>query len=208
MSGKLVEEVLEYAPADLRPAELMVYLVLAENARDKTRRASIVDLDIARKARVSLSSVYKAQTVLRARGLIRSVHPTGERRRNGWTQAYILTTLAPHHRNATVRPESPRSTHKVVTKRPAQSGKRSERTTRTGKVPPEGEPVDNTITVGTHYPHRETHYPHRENAPRGQGRSLRNPPISTPGVSFFVANDVTAALGTAELWAMTERVSA
>lgn len=97
MSGKLVGEVLDHAPADLRGLDLLVLVALAEAAHDKDRTAykdSSADA-IAYRVRSTPSSVRNALGRLRQRALIRPVHATVG---PGKAQNWILTKLSDYHR--------------------------------------------------------------------------------------------------------------
>ena len=104
MSGRIVGEVLDHAPEDLRPAEFLCLIVLAEDARDRDRLAAYSDVEsVARRARVKPGTVRNALSVLVTRGLIVPVHDKVHR--GGRHQEYTLTRLAQHHRvNGTTRP--------------------------------------------------------------------------------------------------------
>lgn len=105
MSGRIVGEVLDNAPEDLRPAELLVLIALAEDAQDRTRHAAYSDVQtLARKIRRPPGTVRNALAALVARGLI---IPTRDRvARGGYHQEYDLVRLHPHHRT-TRRQEYP-----------------------------------------------------------------------------------------------------
>lgn len=102
MSGKLVREVLEYAPEDLTPAQLVVLLSLAEDARDNERVAryhtSLVELQ--RRTRLARGTLKNTLGVLVARGLISPLH----RAQIGTVQHYRLAQLDVYHRGAVTTP--------------------------------------------------------------------------------------------------------
>lgn len=87
---------MDCAPEDLRAAEFLVFLVLGEIARDGTRWASLPAPVIAFRARVSTSTVYKAQHELVNRGLL----IRGGKAHVGVTQTYRIPHLVGAHRNA------------------------------------------------------------------------------------------------------------
>ena len=102
MSGRLVGEILDHAPADLTPAELLVLLALAADARDTDRIArfkSSVDA-LTYRTRLAPGSVRNTLSKLVARGLIRPllthVH------RGGKHQEYELAKVGQDHRFATI----------------------------------------------------------------------------------------------------------
>lgn len=100
MSGRIVGEVLDNAPADLTQLELLVLVALAESAPDKTRRATYHTSceQIADRIRSTPSSVKSALFNLRQRGLIVGIH---DKPRRGLAQEYTLTKLTTEHRTAT-----------------------------------------------------------------------------------------------------------
>lgn len=99
MSGRIVNEVLERAPEDLTPAQLLVLIALAEAAPEGTRiathKTSLVDLS--RRTRRPRGTVKNALGQLVARGLIQPMH----RGQIGTVQHYRLPVLQEHHRHAT-----------------------------------------------------------------------------------------------------------
>lgn len=102
MSGRIVGEVLDNAPEDLRPAEYLVLIVLAEDARDRDRHSLYSDLgSLVRRTRLSPGTVRNALSELARRGLILpqrdNVH------RGGYHQTYVLTRLHVEHRAAVHR---------------------------------------------------------------------------------------------------------
>lgn len=97
MSGRIVGEVFDHAPADLRPLDLLVLLSLAESARDRDRTAleeASADA-LAYRVRSTASSVRNALGRLKARGLIRPVHAKVHR---GQCQHWTITQLSDYHR--------------------------------------------------------------------------------------------------------------
>ena len=105
MSGRIVGEVQEYAPEDLTLAEMAVYLVLAEKARDRTRLACEPAETIAVLARVTVGTTIKALSELGRRCLIAPQHKA----RVGFIQQYLLTPLTPEHRGAVIRTAASRA---------------------------------------------------------------------------------------------------
>lgn len=102
MSGRIVGEVLDNAPEDLRPAEYLTLIVLAEDARDKDRHALYSDLSsLVKRTRLSPGTVRNALSELSRRGLIvpqrENVH------RGGYHQTYVLAKLHQQHRAAVHR---------------------------------------------------------------------------------------------------------
>lgn len=106
MSGRLVGEVLDYAPADLTPAETLVLVALAEAAKDRDRTARFqcsVDV-LATRTRLSSGTVRNALSHLTRRGLIRPLIKGVSR--GGRHQEYELARLETRHRFATHRDET------------------------------------------------------------------------------------------------------
>lgn len=105
MSGRIVGEVLKYAPSDLRPVDLLVLISLAESAHDKDRTA-IRDAsaeDLAYRVRSTPGYVRHALVRLKHRGLIRPVHQA----RRGKVQNWVITELSDYHREgATLRDDA------------------------------------------------------------------------------------------------------
>lgn len=99
MSGKLVNEVLEHAPIDLTPAQMLVLVSLAEDARDSTRTAmyDTAVTDICRRTRCTPGTVRNALSELSRRGLIKPLHKA----RIGIVQQYHIGPLDEHQRHAT-----------------------------------------------------------------------------------------------------------
>lgn len=97
MSGKLVGDVLRYAPADLTVAQRFVLVPLAESARDGDRTSRTNARAIAEGTGLKLGTVKNALSELATRALIQ---PQGIARR-GHAQDYRLAQLHAHHRAAT-----------------------------------------------------------------------------------------------------------
>lgn len=98
MSGRIVEEVLDYAPDDLPRLDLMVLVALAAEARDSDRTAKGKHTGaeaLAGRVRTSPASVRNALARLRQRALIRPVH---EKARRGQQQNWVITKLSDYHR--------------------------------------------------------------------------------------------------------------
>jgi hypothetical protein len=108
VSGRIVEQVLEHAPADLRPAELMILVVIAEDARERDRVSRFSDLEnLTRRSRLKPGTIRNALSELTARALIT---PTLDRAHTGRHQEYRVADLKPEHRQATRnghRPDDP-----------------------------------------------------------------------------------------------------
>lgn len=101
MSGRIVGEVLDHAPIDLRPAEFLVLIALAEDARDKDRLARFSDVEtLVRRTRLGPGTIRNALSTLATRALIQ---PTYEKARLGRHQEYVVTKLLNGHRAATHR---------------------------------------------------------------------------------------------------------
>lgn len=91
MSGRLVGEVLDNAPTDLRPAELLVLIVLAEDARDRDRRSRFSDVaSICHRGRLAPGTTRNALSELVRRGLLIPLH---EKARIGLHQEYEIAKL-------------------------------------------------------------------------------------------------------------------
>lgn len=99
MSGKLVGDVLRYAPADLTVAERFVLVALAESARDADRTSRTNVRAIAEGTGLAQGTVKNALSELRARLLI---VPQGIAHR-GHAQDYRLAQLHAYHRATTAR---------------------------------------------------------------------------------------------------------
>lgn len=97
MSGRIVGEVFDNAPEDLTTGELLVFLALAEDARDRTRRAEYSDLEsLVRRTRLKPGTVRNALSTLSKRALI--VPLRDKVHRGGHHQEYELARLEHHHR--------------------------------------------------------------------------------------------------------------
>lgn len=98
MSGRIVGEVLNHAPADVKGLDLLVLVSLAETAHDKDRTASDGDQTaeaIAYRVRSTPSSVRNALARLSRRGLIR---PVLARVGPGKAQNWVIPKLSDYHR--------------------------------------------------------------------------------------------------------------
>lgn len=103
MSGRIVGEVLDHAPADLTPAELLVMIALGEDARERDRLALRSDLEsLVRKTRLKPGTIRNALSELKARGLIVPQRKTTYRGGFGH-QDYYIGRLHDGHRDATTR---------------------------------------------------------------------------------------------------------
>lgn len=105
MSGRLVKEVLENAPEDLTPLELLVLVSIAESARDgdrSTRGGAGAADTIAYRVRSTPGSVRNAVSRLTRRALIK---PLNDRAHTGQAQQYRLTELHEWHRETRHRIE-------------------------------------------------------------------------------------------------------
>ncbi len=101
MSGRIVGEVLDYAPIDLRPAEFLVLIAVGEDARDTDRVSKFSDVEnLTRRTRLKAGTVRNALAELVGRGLI---IPTYQRARIGLHQEYTVARLT-NARHATIRP--------------------------------------------------------------------------------------------------------
>lgn len=97
MSGRIVGEVLDHAPADLRPLDLLVLVALAEAAHDKDRTAvenSSAEA-LAYRTRSTPSSVRNSLVRLKQRALISPVH---KKIYKGQCQHWIVAKLSDYHR--------------------------------------------------------------------------------------------------------------
>lgn len=104
MSGRMVGEVLDHAPNDLRPLDLLVLVALAEAAHESDRTAiknSSADA-IAYRIRSTPGSVRNSLSRLKSRGLIRPKH---NKIHTGQSQNWTLTKLSSYHREATITPD-------------------------------------------------------------------------------------------------------
>lgn len=104
MSGRIVGQVLEHAPEDLRTAEFLTLVALAEDARERDRTALRCDVEsLVRRTRLKAGTVRNALAELTHRGLIKPVH-TRVGRGTGRHQQYVLIELHEGHREAVIRP--------------------------------------------------------------------------------------------------------
>lgn len=105
MSGRLVGEVLDHAPADLRPAERLVLVALADvaHSRDRTARYRCSILAIADRCCLGVGTVRNALAELVRRGLVKPTLVVAR----GRHQEYQLAHLGPAHRGAILRLVSP-----------------------------------------------------------------------------------------------------
>jgi DNA-binding MarR family transcriptional regulator len=102
VSGRIVREVLDFAPEDLNDAQLMVLVALAEDASERSRVATHCSVAVlSHRIRKAPKTVHNALYVLKQRGLIHSLHKAHP----GRVQHYRLTSLSEHHRIATGRPK-------------------------------------------------------------------------------------------------------
>lgn len=110
MSGRLVGEVIEHAPSDLRPLDWAVLICLAESARWSTRTATYDTsaTALAHRARSTPGSVRNALSRLTQRGLIRPIRGRANRDK---VQHYELARLSSAHRFATINGHEKASPH-------------------------------------------------------------------------------------------------
>ena len=110
MSGRLVGEVLNYAPRDLTHLELLCLVSLAESARDTTRTATYETSceQIADRIASTPASVKSALYSLRHRGLIVGIH---EKPRRGLAQEYRIPKMTEATKKALV-PINPLNGHR------------------------------------------------------------------------------------------------
>lgn len=100
MSGRIVGEVLNYAPEDLTGAEFLVLISIAEDARDRDRLARYSDLEsIVRRTRLKPGTVRNALSRLVRRGLL--IPTKGRVQRGRDHQEYRVPALEEHHRTTT-----------------------------------------------------------------------------------------------------------
>lgn len=98
MSGRIVGDVFDHAPEDLKPAELLVLLALAEDARDRDRRAAYSDVaTLRRRTRLAPGTIRNALSTLTARCLIEPTYDVVHR--GGQHQEYVVAKLNGHHRS-------------------------------------------------------------------------------------------------------------
>lgn len=98
MSGPMVGEILEFAPADASPLEMLILVALAESARpgDRIARYDSSAEAIARRVRSTPGSVRNALARLRKRGLVEAVN---DRAGRGRAQQYRLPIMHEGTRN-------------------------------------------------------------------------------------------------------------
>ncbi|QOR55347.1 MAG: hypothetical protein SHS37scaffold537_45 [Phage 68_12] len=102
MSGRLVGEVLKCAPVDLTPAQRLVLVALAEDARDRDRLARFSSVAVlSHHTCLAPGSVKNILKHLTDRGLIKPLH----RGQLGTIQHYRITELYDHHRDAVATPK-------------------------------------------------------------------------------------------------------
>lgn len=98
MSGRIVGEVLEYAPESLTDTERWVLVAIAEDARDRTRVSEYSTVDaLARRTRRAPGTVRNALSSLANKGLIKPLRKA----REGVSQHYEVAKLEQHHRFVT-----------------------------------------------------------------------------------------------------------
>ena len=103
MSGRIVGQILDNAPTDLRHAEFLTLIALGEDARERDRTARGCDVEtLVRRTRLKPGTVRNALAELTHRGLIKPLH-TRIGRGTGKHQQYVLTELHEGHREATIR---------------------------------------------------------------------------------------------------------
>lgn len=98
MSGRIVGEVLKYAPADLTPLQKLVLVALAESARedDRTARYGTSCDALADVCNSTPGAMKQTLYTLRHRGLIVGLNKP----RRGLTQHYRLTPMNDDTRRA------------------------------------------------------------------------------------------------------------
>ena len=99
MSGRIVGEVLDYAPESLSETERWVLVAIAEAARDSDRTARYeTDVEtLARRTRRTPGTVRNALSTLTSKGLIKPLLAA----RRGIVQHYQVAKLEQHHRFVT-----------------------------------------------------------------------------------------------------------
>lgn len=101
MSGRIVGEVLDHAPQDLTNAELLVFVAVGEDARDRDRLARYSDVEtLVYRTRLKPGTVKNALSELVRRGLLK---PAGGPAHKGRHQEYRVADLYPHHRESVTR---------------------------------------------------------------------------------------------------------
>lgn len=109
MSGRIVAEVLDYAPEDLTIAQRFVLVALAESARDQgpTARVSRTNTTkIAQQTGIAPGTVRNALSELARRGLIRPQHEHSKVGRGRLAQDYRIHQLEAHHRAVAAPPKA------------------------------------------------------------------------------------------------------
>lgn len=108
MSGRIVGEILEHAPADLTPGQLLTLVALAEAAHDRDRvaRNNSGTVDLSRRTRITPGGIRNILGQLAKRGLIRPLLPTRDIL-GGRCQQYEITRLDRHHRAARWTEDTP-----------------------------------------------------------------------------------------------------
>ena len=111
MSGRLVKDVLLYAPTDLTDKERLVLIALAEDARERDRIARYIKVEeIADYVQISTGTVRNIISRLVARALIQ---PTLSHAGKGRRQQYRIAYLTQDHRAATIREPTRAAAHKA-----------------------------------------------------------------------------------------------
>lgn len=101
MSGRIVGEVFDSAPEDLKPAELLTLLAIAEDARDRDRLARYSDVaSLVIRTRMAPGTIRNALSELTRRGLI--IAQRDRVHRGGAHQEYVVADLH-DARRATIR---------------------------------------------------------------------------------------------------------
>lgn len=104
MSGRIVGEILDNAPEDLTGGELIVFVAIGEDARERDRLASHSDVEsLVRRTRLKPGTIRNALSELADRGLLIPQRKTTYKGGYGH-QEYVVTRLEQHHRDATRRP--------------------------------------------------------------------------------------------------------
>ena len=117
MSGRIVGEVLDYAPEDITESERWVLVAIAEAARDADRIARYeTDVDtLSRRTQRTPGTVRNCLSTLTAKGLIKPLLAA----RRGIVQHYQVAKLEQHHRFVTYTDNG--STHRPDKRRKAAS---------------------------------------------------------------------------------------
>lgn len=101
MSGRIVREILENAPQDLTPGQLLVLIALAEDAHDTNRLARWSDVGtLSLLTRLRPGTIRNALAELASRALIKPTITVVTRKRH---QVWFVCELDTHHREATRR---------------------------------------------------------------------------------------------------------